>query len=177
MADEVSWPVVIVSGDDRFLHIAGDEAELRRHVRADAKAALSAAGYAGDVVLDCFDSTGRRLRPVLGTAWLPRGFEPTAEAIDPAELLRRMVTAAESAEQWERLRRQHAAEAEGVPTEVALLRAEKESPTAPVPHGPDVAAYARAILTEMSRQATFGGPPGEVDQGGWLHNAWHAAFG
>ncbi len=86
-----------------------------------------------------------------------------------------MEAAARRAEEAERERLREIFAGKGFTPQEIQLRL-TESPSAPLPIDGTVLGYAKQILATRDDEPD-GEVPGGVHSGGWMHNAWHAAFG
>lgn len=172
----IAFPVVALTADNTFLHVFPEVKELREHVVEDIKVWARTPGAAPDPdrELEFFDSRGRRLAPRLGPFWVLVALEVADDTEDEPALLARMEAAARHAEEVERERRRAILAKTLSPAEIALRLT--ESPSAPLPVDATVLAYAELILATRD-DIPDGTIPGDVHSGGWMHNAWHAAFG
>src|SRR4051812_44377513 len=121
MHSQIAWPVVVLSQDNTFLHIADDEAALCQHVLTELSGDPVLRAQPQDSALDLgfFDMEAFCLRPRLGRRWLLSGLDWTAERVDPAELMRRMAVAVLMAQEWETARLVRVLIADGLTPEAA----------------------------------------------------------
>jgi hypothetical protein len=171
MMSKVSWPVVALSSNDRFLHVSRDAADLRSHIAADLADGFT---VSTGPLLEFYDVGGRRLQPLVGPLWTVTGFEPTGDLAEEDELLRRMEKAMRCAERIDRQRTIEALVTEGMSLDEARKTATRERRRAARISG-DLPEHAEHVLALLSPS-----PSDEAqafNRGGWLHSAWHAAFG
>src|SRR5262245_45474517 len=128
MGAQIAWPVVVLSHDDSFLHVAETPSALREHVVSDLRSASLGPVKAYDTAseLAFFDCEGFHLLPRLGPRWLLVALDRTTEQTSPAILVRRMAVAALTAQELMTAQLARTAIAEGVPPEVANLTAKYE---------------------------------------------------
>lgn len=170
MAEQLSWPIVVMSTTNTFLHVGTDLKSLQDHIvddtrreRADPQQALT---------LEFLDSAGRVVEPVPSQAWLPVEFRVTAYSINQATLLQRIRDAIVSGENYARALK---VKLDGKP----LSQADINHLTGPKPAAGDTIAGFLTILVNHPSytEPELAGVPDPTGRGGWLHNAWHAAFG
>jgi hypothetical protein len=146
---------------------------LREHIAADLAGGL--APIAGRrAALEFFDVGGQRLQPFVGPQWTVDGFTPTGERIGQRDLLVRMESALRTAELINRRQTVGALVAEGLPEAEARRVAGQDRRRVPRTQGSvaDQAAQILAVLDEEAPETATA-----LNRGGWLHSAWHAAFG
>lgn len=163
----------MLSANDRFLHVCRDQAGLREHIAADLADGL--APLAGRrTSLEFFDVGGQRLQPVVGPQWTVDGLTATGERVGERDLLVRMECALRTAELIDRRHTVGALVAEGLPEAEARQVAARDQRRVPRTPGSvlDQAEQILALLDEETPEAATA-----LNRGGWLHTAWHAAFG
>ncbi|MEV6635872.1 hypothetical protein AB0M54_34490 [Actinoplanes sp. NPDC051470] len=170
---KVSWPVVVLSSNDRFLHVCRDAAGLREHIAADLAGGL--APLSGrHTALEFFGVDGQRLQPTVGPHWTVDGFAPAGQRVAERDLLVRMESALRTAERIDRRHTVGALVAEGLPEAEARLVAGRDRRRVPRTQG-SVADQAEQILALLDEEVADTAVA--LNRGGWLHTAWHAAFG
>lgn len=166
---------MVLSANDRFLHVCRDQAGLREHIAADLAHGLEP--LAGRrTSLEFFDVGGQRLQPVVGPQWTVDGFVATDQRIGERDLLVRMESALRTAELIDRRHTVGALVAEGLPEDEARRVAGRDRRRVPRTQG-SVLEQAEQILALLDEDEEAPDTATALNRGGWLHSAWHAAFG